>query len=204
MNFNKFAKIIPIIDNEGYILAINKKVDNNNEYIKTNTKLYDNEIGYCKDENSLLIMYENRLISLSGDLGNNKNILISNMNNSSTNPINLNYKNVSITKIMIITNVKTYDVNTGAGKFNLIHTTSTGQRNIIFSTYLPEVVYDNFGNSTDEIPTMLSFDTNININSDQSVKLYFETPINGVNIDSNLNTGEYFNCVITYTVGGAI
>ena len=192
MNFNKFAKIIPVIDNEGHILAINKKVDNNNEYIKTNTKLYDNEIGYCKDENSLLIMYEN------------KNILISNMNNSSINPIDLNYKNVSITKIMIITNVKTYDVNTGAGKFNLVHSMTTGQRNTIFSTYLPEVVYDNFGDSADEIPTMLSFDTNININSDQSVKLYFETPINGVNIDSNLNTGEYFNCVITYTVGGAI
>lgn len=68
---NQFAKISPIVDENGYLLSLNK----NGEYDKTEKRLKENEIGICIGNNSLITMHNGSPVKLGGDsIANIKNI----------------------------------------------------------------------------------------------------------------------------------
>jgi len=64
---NQFAKINPIVTNDGYLLS---KDTDGNFTIKTIVKLKENEIGICLDDKSLIMNYNNTIIKITGGLFN--------------------------------------------------------------------------------------------------------------------------------------
>lgn len=73
MPINQFAKISPLVNNEGYLLEVNQDgiISNPTSPVATSKRLKNNELGIVYGKNSLVTVYNNEVIYLSSSIYNN-------------------------------------------------------------------------------------------------------------------------------------